>query len=628
MTEPDSLEALVSKVAWASSSLEACAELGNLSSIIAQNHLLVPAQQLQRVRHCLHADHTIWSPQVAQFLDNLDAQCRELVTTLKTDLEMSRGAAQQATLTAEGLEAQLFKHRSALKTAAEQVRILKSELSIAEEGPEKMKSIEAGYAAQAQEMEQHLAQRGYLSDSNAQAGAEFNNSEITRKRVLSDVLTIGSSACSPAKMFKQDPEALMQEAMLLDHDQLRERVLTELAADQQHPVARSRCIQSGWGGMQRDPSEAFRLFSLLETVREHSKAAQCCMAECYLHGLGVPADPEMAFVWYTASAQAGLARAQCSLGMCYRAGIGTEPDRTRACEWFIAATRQDHAHAHVRLGILLQSVQQNQSAFECFSKAAGLGHSFAECWIGQAFHKGLAGVVAVDKARAAEWFAKAAVQGDAHAQCSLGEYHRYGVAGSINKQKAAHWFSKAARQGHARALYHMTAARQAKDLQDARPTSATPVPTAVASATRTTSAIKCQKTLVLNLEPEVQPRVQPQAKSMAEEFATRLSNLQKSSIMKRSVAKQGTKPRAVEGLEATVSSPATAREPTITSATHTHYKSANNCHTLVREPNPEVPPRAKSMAEEFASRLSNLQKLQKKQKDLQEQVYTNSISPR
>ena len=432
------LEALLSKVAWANSSEEACTELTTLSWTMAQNNLLIPQQQMHRMRQHLNADETIWCPKIASLLDGLDTQCRTLARTMNTNLKMSRMAAKRAAVTAEGMVTNLAQQQTMLKAAEEQVKMLKSQVRISEEGPKKMRQVEAGYTAKAEAMEQDLS--GYSSQSIAEAEAE-NITEETRKRPRQ----CESDAFLPAKRCKKDAQALLEEAMSMDHDLGKERVLTELAAELQDPVALGRCIQSGWGGMQHDPSEAFSIFSL-EASEEMSKAAQCCLAECYEYGLGVQADSVKAFGWYTKSAQAGLARAQCSLGACYRDGVGTEASPAKACQWFVAASKQNHARAHVCLGTILQQVQQDQAAFDWFSKAAGLGHSFAECWLGQAFNKGLNGVLVANQARAAEWFTKAAEQGDAQAQCCLGEYYQYGIGVSANKQKAVINYAKAARQ--------------------------------------------------------------------------------------------------------------------------------------------------------------------------------------
>ena len=72
MRGPCDIEPLLARVAWASSSDEACTELTNLSSIIAQNQLLIPEHKLRRMRLCLSSDENVWCPRVAQLLDSLE----------------------------------------------------------------------------------------------------------------------------------------------------------------------------------------------------------------------------------------------------------------------------------------------------------------------------------------------------------------------------------------------------------------------------------------------------------------------------------------------------------------------------------------------------------------------------
>ena len=72
MRGPCDIEPLVARVAWASSSQEACTELTNLSSIIAQNQLLISSHKLRRIRLCLSSDENVWCPRVAQLLDSLE----------------------------------------------------------------------------------------------------------------------------------------------------------------------------------------------------------------------------------------------------------------------------------------------------------------------------------------------------------------------------------------------------------------------------------------------------------------------------------------------------------------------------------------------------------------------------
>ena len=71
--DDNAINALLAKVAWADSSEEACTELVRLSSIIAQNHLLIPEPKMRRLKVVLSADKSVWCPEVARLLESLRA---------------------------------------------------------------------------------------------------------------------------------------------------------------------------------------------------------------------------------------------------------------------------------------------------------------------------------------------------------------------------------------------------------------------------------------------------------------------------------------------------------------------------------------------------------------------------
>ena len=284
------MESLLSRVAWAESSDEACAHLTNLSSIITQNHSLVPAQQMHRMRHHLNADETIWCPQVASLLDGLDTQCRTLARTLNTNLKMSRRAAKRAAATAEGMVTNLAQQQRMLKAAEERVKMLKSQVRISEEGPKKMRQVEAGYSAKAEAMEQDLS--GYSSESIAEAESQ-NIMEETRKRPRQ----CESDAFLPAKRCKKDTEALLEGAMSMDHDLAKERVheaivepctppqiesfyepstpQKSLCKPRTPPFTQPNAPTTGrtfkWKAMSRAADFASRLSSLLTPARESTR---------------------------------------------------------------------------------------------------------------------------------------------------------------------------------------------------------------------------------------------------------------------------------------------------------------------------------------------------------------------
>jgi TPR repeat protein len=69
------------------------------------------------------------------------------------------------------------------------------------------------------------------------------------------------------------------------------------------------------------------------------------LASCYEQGLGVPADPAQAAIWYRRSAEHGFAPAQFHLGDCFENGKGLGRDLEQARHWYRLAAGQGMAQA-------------------------------------------------------------------------------------------------------------------------------------------------------------------------------------------------------------------------------------------------------------------------------------------
>lgn len=76
--------------------------------------------------------------------------------------------------------------------------------------------------------------------------------------------------------------------------------------------------------------------------------AQVSLADLYLNGLGVAADPAAAALWYRRAAEAGDPVAQLNLGDLYARGLGVLRDPVEAVVWFDLAARQGKAWAAAR----------------------------------------------------------------------------------------------------------------------------------------------------------------------------------------------------------------------------------------------------------------------------------------
>lgn len=239
------MEELLLKAVCATSSHEACAELTNLSSIIA--HSIVPVQQLHHVRCCLNAeeiprDAGVWCPKVAQLLDGLDLQCQTLAR-----MAVSRDTNPLVVASPKCTEPKLRRAPKRLVTDRKQVRILKNEGNISRAGAEEMKQVEEGYDTQELERRQrkqrqaeNMNKRGCLSENISEVECEgVRKKTFNRKKPMQSVL----NTFSPVQRSKQVTDASREEVISLDHD---EHVPP-------HPVASDHCIPDGWIGRWHDP---------------------------------------------------------------------------------------------------------------------------------------------------------------------------------------------------------------------------------------------------------------------------------------------------------------------------------------------------------------------------------------
>lgn len=76
--------------------------------------------------------------------------------------------------------------------------------------------------------------------------------------------------------------------------------------------------------------------------------AQVSLAEVYLSGLGVAADPVLAVAWYRRAAESGDPVAQLNLGDLYARGLGAARDPVEAFAWLDLAAQQGKRWAAAR----------------------------------------------------------------------------------------------------------------------------------------------------------------------------------------------------------------------------------------------------------------------------------------
>lgn len=110
-----------------------------------------------------------------------------------------------------------------------------------------------------------------------------------------------------------------------------------------------------------------------------------------------------------------------------------------------AAAEKGHRKAQYRLGRCYDKgygVDENDElAFQWYSKAAAQNHVKAQCQVGKCYKDGEG--VAKDRTKAVEWFAKAAKQDNADAQYQMGKAYLKGNGIERDVNKAKTWLKKA-----------------------------------------------------------------------------------------------------------------------------------------------------------------------------------------
>ncbi len=109
--------------------------------------------------------------------------------------------------------------------------------------------------------------------------------------------------------------------------------------------------------------------------------AQYQLAQFYLAGIGVPADPTEAARWMSKAADQGVSAAYERLGALYAEGLGMPQDFQAAADWFHRAVVQGDVNALYHLGTLqmggLGMPRDPRAAREQYRKAAKLGSGAA-----------------------------------------------------------------------------------------------------------------------------------------------------------------------------------------------------------------------------------------------------------
>ena len=155
-------------------------------------------------------------------------------------------------------------------------------------------------------------------------------------------------------------------------------------------------------------------------------------------------EDEEAFKWYKTAAKQGLARAQGNLAECYINGVGVTADLELAKEWCKKASKHNDAKAQCYMGKIFSLTGGER--YSWYRKAAEQGYAKAQNAVARYLAEGWGGVTK-NQIEAVEWYRKAAEQGYPIAQYNLAVCLENGIGCAIDEEKALIWYKKAAEQG-------------------------------------------------------------------------------------------------------------------------------------------------------------------------------------
>lgn len=209
----------------------------------------------------------------------------------------------------------------------------------------------------------------------------------------------------------------------------------------------------GDGGLVKTPAKAAYWFE--QAAIRGNVYAQGRLADLYEQGLGVPANPKLAFGWRLKAANRGDVQAQVKVGKMYQEGLGIAKDIDQALYWFRRAATEGNAEAQFLLGRL-------------YHDGAGVkvDRAASRSWLEQSAQNGYEGAVLflnliesigyhIDE----DWHSRIpelkqlAADGDLEAQYQLAQRYERGIGGcKKDTATALGWYRRAASGGHLMAM--------------------------------------------------------------------------------------------------------------------------------------------------------------------------------
>jgi len=189
---------------------------------------------------------------------------------------------------------------------------------------------------------------------------------------------------------------------------------------------------------------------LLRLANGGNARAQHAVAMLYNNGLGgVEVNHELANTWYRKSAEAGFVLAQASLAWNQHNGIGMTADPALAFENYRRAAEQGHPYAMNNVAVMYYRGQGTRpdvkASFDWFVRAAEAGLARGAHNVASQLENGTG--QPADPRKAFAYYLSAATAGFAQSQYKVGHAYEYGWGGTQDKAAAIDWYKKAALQG-------------------------------------------------------------------------------------------------------------------------------------------------------------------------------------
>ena len=179
------------------------------------------------------------------------------------------------------------------------------------------------------------------------------------------------------------------------------------------------------------------------------------VAYYYHEGKEVDFDIDAAITWYERAAARGCPRAHWELAKLFIEGKEVPPNQGMYLDHLVSASDMGNVDAQYALaceyrwGRILQ--KDDQKAFECFKRAAEMGHVRSKFMVGYMIQHGI--VDEGTRGDAEMWFASVGVSGDADTFLDIGLDYEYGLNGvEPSLLEAIRWYQYGADMGHQKCM--------------------------------------------------------------------------------------------------------------------------------------------------------------------------------